>query len=134
MNLSFMAEVDEQKGEDSAEFRSFGERLIDFITFNGQRFDGGYVKKDTTAYIDVAGWLYPASEIRRKDTIVAVDMENQRGIIRHMDRKRFHEVQQRYLRDMRYYRANEKRLKQEYSSEAAKITSVAWWKRYLGMK
>lgn len=134
IDLSFMPEVDVQKDSDNTEFRSLPERLIDFMTFNGQRIDLGYLKQDTVGFIDVAGWLYPASEIRRKDTIVAVDMENQRGVIRHIDRKRFREVWDRYRRDMRYYQANKDRLKREYSAERAKITSVAWWKRYLGME
>lgn len=133
IDLSFMPEVDEQKGTDSVELRSLPERLLDFVTYNGQRFDFGYLKKDTVGFIDVAGWLYPSSEIRRKETIVAVDMENQRGVIRHIDRRRFRETWDRYNRDMRYYRANKARLKREYSAERAKITSVAWWKHYLGM-
>ncbi len=135
IDLSGISLVDIQQDADKVrdDSRSMPQRIQDFATFNGQRVDMGYVKKGTVGFIDVAGWIYPAGEIRRKDTIVAVDLENQRGVIRHMDRAQFKEVWDRYNRDIKYYRSHKEQLEKEYSAQRDKITSVEWWKEYLGM-
>ena len=133
IDLSGITRTDTPKDRTPPELRSLGQRLVDFASFNGQRIDLGYVKRGAVAYIDVAGWLYPSSEIRRKDTIVAVDLENRRGVIRHMDRRRFRETWGRYKRAMSYYRAHKDRLLKEYSAEADRLTSLGFWKSYLGM-
>lgn len=133
IDLSGIMRTDTPKDRTPPELRSLGQRLVDFVSFNGQRMNLGYVKRGTVAYIDVAGWLYPSSEIRRKDIIVAVDLESRRGVIRHMDRRRFRETWGRYKRAMGYYRAHKDRLLKEYSAEADRLTSPGFWKSYLGM-
>ncbi len=113
--------------------RSLIERAEDLATFNGQRFDPGYVKKGRVAVIDAAGWLYPAGQIRRADTIVAIDLPNHKGVIRHIDRERFTHVWTRYKRDMKFYKANRERLNREYAAARSTLTSVMYWKKYLGL-
>lgn len=133
IDLSHIQDADSQKATNVGENRTFPQRIWDFATFNGQRFALGYIKPGPAALIDVAGWLYPGNRIRRRDTIVAVDLENQKGVIRHLDKKRFDEVWGRYKRDMKTYKANEKRLREEYAAARERFTSVAFWKQYLKM-
>ena len=133
IDLTDVQEADSQKNTDMVEIRSYPQRIQDFITFNGQRFDFGYVQRNTYAIIDVAGWLYPSDRIRRKDTIIAVDLENQRGVIRHMDKARFDETWKRYKRDIKFFEDNKERLQKEYSQARDKFISVDFWKGYLGI-
>ncbi len=114
--------------------RSPVDRILDFATCNGQRFDLGYIQKGTHAVIDAAGWEYPAGTIRRKDTLVAIDMQNRRGVIRHMDRTRYRTVWKRLKKDLAYYKTNKERLHREYAAARAGMTSVAYWKNYLGIE
>lgn len=133
IDLSAIYEVDGMKRADAIERRSFPQRLEDYLSFNGQRVDLGYVQKGTAAIIDVAGWLYPADLIRRKDTIVAVDLENQRGVIRHLDRDRFKAVWGRWQEDLKRLKANEAQLREAYSAAAPRMTSREFWESYLGI-
>lgn len=110
------------------------DRIMDFATCNGQRFDGGYIQKGTHAVINAAGWEYPAGAIRRKDTLVAIDMQNRRGVLRHMDRDRYRALWKRLKKDLAYYKANKERLHAEYAAARAEMTSVDFWKRYLGIE
>ncbi len=114
--------------------RSLLERIEDFITFNGQRFGAGYVRKDTDpAVIDYLGWAYPAGKIRRRSTLVVIDLPHHKGAIRHLDRARFKATWERFKRDMKFYKQNKERLDREYSAARASLTSVAHWKKELGL-
>lgn len=131
IDLSSIQEADSQKATNLAEMRTWPQRLWDFATFNGQRFEMGYIKPGPPAIIDVAGWIYPGDRIRRRDTIVAVDLENQKGVIRRLDKKRFEEVWARYKKDVKYFKEHEKELREAYAAKRLEFTSVAWWKGYL---
>lgn len=133
IDLTYIYDADSQKASDSVERRSFKDRMIDFVTFNGQRIDMGYIRKGTYAIIDVAGWLYPADRIRRCETIVAADLENQRGVIRSVDRERFKQVWRRYKADVKQFERDRERLKSEYAASRERFTSVSFWKHYLGI-
>lgn len=134
VDLLDIVDVDAMKENDVAERRSFSQRVIDYITFNGQRIDMGYVKKDTYAVIDVAGWLYPADRIRRKDMIIAIDLENRCGVVRRLDRNRFGEIWRRYKKDMKQFRRDEKRLREAYAAAGIEFCSVEFWEKYLGLE
>ena len=131
VSLADIQTADSQKATNAGEMRSMPQRLWDFATFNGQRLAAGYTKPGPAAIIDVAGWLYPGERIRRRDTIVAVDLENQRGVIRHLDKRRFNEVWGRYKRDLREFKAREAELRRAYGEARERLTSVAFWKQYL---
>ncbi len=133
VDLSLISQVDAQRESDSVERRSLRQRLEDFATFNGQRIDLGYVQRGSSAIIDVAGWLYPADQIRRKDIIVAVDLENQRGVIRHMDRRRFRRVWERYKRDVKELERNGERLRADYAEAGRRFVTQEFWRSYLGI-
>lgn len=113
------------------EARSIGDRLADFATFNGQRFDPGYTQKDKVAVVDAAGWIYPAGKVRRADVLVVVDVPNRLAAIRRRDPKRFHEVWNRYKADMARYRKEKPALDKAYAAARPTLTSVDFWKEYL---
>lgn len=112
--------------------RHMYQRAHDYITSNEQRINAtegkGY------AVIPSGGWIYPAGMIRGKRVLVLVDWYNHKGCIRVKDQERFKAIEKRYTQDLRYYKANKKRLQNEYSARFYKLTSVSYWKDYLDMK
>lgn len=116
---------------DGDKSRSLAERLEDLITDNNQR----YIKKDGAGYavIPLQGWLYPAGAIRGKHKLVVLDWYNRKGTIRTKDVQRYQKIKKRYMRDLKYYKANINRLRKEYAAARAELTSVEYWKNYLKM-
>jgi galactofuranosylgalactofuranosylrhamnosyl-N-acetylglucosaminyl-diphospho-decaprenol beta-1,5/1,6-galactofuranosyltransferase len=111
--------------------RTIAQRLDDFVTDNGQR----YLTSEGKGYavIPMQGWLYPAGVIRGKKKLVIMDWYNRKGAIRAKDAKRYQQIEKRYKRDLKYYKANIDRLKQEYAEARQTLTSVDYWKHYLKM-
>lgn len=116
---------------DGDKSRSLAERLEDLITDNNQR----YIKKDGAGYavIPLQGWLYPAGAIRDKHKLVVLDWYNRKGTIRTKDVQRYQKIKKRYMRDLKYYKANINRLRKEYAAARVELTSVEYWKNYLKM-
>lgn len=112
--------------------RSIPQRLRDLITDNGQRILK--VRGEGYAVIPLQGWVYPAGVIRGKNKLIVIDWYNRKGIIRVKDTKRYSEIKKRYARDLRYYKANIARLRQEYSAARKELTSIKYWKHYLNME
>lgn len=112
--------------------RRLRERAVDFVSWNGHRFfhsaEGGRVEA-----ISIHGGDYPSGKIRKVDTLLAVDWHSRQGVVRRRDTDRFHAIMRRYKADLRIYRANNERLKKEYSEVRAEMTSIAFWKEYLGI-
>ncbi|BDR53617.1 galactofuranosyltransferase [Bombiscardovia nodaiensis] len=107
------------------------QRLEDYVTDNGQR----YLKTQGSGYavIPLLGWVYPAGVIRGKDKLIVIDWYNKKGAIRVKDPERYAAIKKRYNRDMRYYKANVKRLKAEYAAARRTLTSQQYWRKYLKM-
>lgn len=116
---------------DNLGVRSTKDRLWDFITDNNQRF----VERDTGdfAIISDKGWVYPAGTIRNKKYLIAVDLYNQKGAIRTKDTARYKEVMQRYKEDLKKYKEMKTQLEQEYQESRERVTSLVFWKDYLGL-
>lgn len=108
--------------------------MVDFITFNGQRISAGYNIKGKVAIIDAVGWSYPAGKMRQAETIIAVDIFGKKASIRQKDVRRFNEIWSRYKKDVKYYKAHKEELKRAYVAARDKMTSVTFWKQYLGME
>lgn len=117
-------------GEDRP--RSLSERLIDFVSWNGHRF----LRSGSNEHVEVItvhGWDYPAGKIRSCGALLVVDWHGRQGAIRRRDTDRFREIMKRYRADVRTYKANNERLKREYSQARSEMTSVGFWKDYLGI-
>lgn len=114
--------------------RSFVERIRDNMTVNGHRMvRGDYYDKGSVAVISAAGWLYPVDELRKKEYIIAIDAPSKKGIIRKMDKECFNQLWDRFHRDMVEFRANKDRLRKEYEAARSVMTSLPFWKQYLGI-
>lgn len=111
--------------------RSITQRLGDLATDNNQRLitnsGKGY------AVIPVIGWAYPAGVIRGKRYLIMIDWFNRAGTIREKDPKRYSEIMKRYKADVARYKKEKDELAQRYSAARGKLTSLAFWKGYLGI-
>lgn len=112
--------------------RSRTDRAYDLITKNGQKT---IFAKDTkgVAVIGVESWDYPAGKIHMKDTVIAIDPYNRKGVLRRRDAKRFKEIMKRYKEDMAYYKKNKRRIESDYAAKRDMLTSFDFWKDYLGI-
>lgn len=103
-------------------------------TFNGQRFSDSYVEKGKVAVIDNVGWAEPMGKIQHSEYIVSLDLPNRKGIIRTMDKERFKALKGRLRAALKDYSKRKNELDKSYSSALKEMTSVAFWKQYLGLK
>lgn len=112
--------------------RALGERLVDFVSWNGQKAPL-FWDKGGIAVISAAGGVYPAGTIRNHSKILVVDWYNKKGAVRHRDVARYKEIIKRYKQDLKLFKANTKRLHEEYAAARPEMTSVEYWKKYLGI-
>lgn len=112
--------------------RSFGARVEDLITDNGQRLlhtaGRGY------RVIPNVGWAYPAGIIRGTHLLVVVDWYNRKAAIRVKNIAKYQEIVKRYHRDLAWYRRHGEELHQRYAASRAQLTSEAYWRHYLKME
>lgn len=111
--------------------RSLKQRLNDLATDNGQRYL--VTEGEGYAVIPAQGWAYPAGAIHGKKYLILIDWYNRTGVIRQKDVLRFKEVMARYKKDLKEFKAREKELADAYSAARSKLTSVEFWKDYLGI-
>ena len=104
-------------------------------THNGQTGPSWLMKTvpGKVVVVNGVGWAYPKGKIKGAETIVAVDLPGRRASVRRIDRERCKELLERFERDMREYRARKDELARAYSEALPKMTSVAFWKSYLGI-
>ncbi|MCH3968095.1 MAG: glycosyltransferase family 2 protein [Atopobiaceae bacterium] len=101
-------------------------------TLNGQL--GNMAANDAgPVIIEAAGWSYLRGKICGSTTIVAVDAPTKRGVVRHKDPERCREVWDRFRSDLERYDRDKDRIRAEYAAARARLTSVAFWKGYLGI-
>lgn len=112
---------------------SMDRRLFD-ASHNGQRIVNGYIKSGKVAVIDNVGWAMPVGKIQRAETLVVVDIPNRRAAIRRRDQKRYQELCERYKRDKKQLRMRHDELKKAYVEAFPIMTSLHFWKGYLGIR
>lgn len=108
--------------------------IVDRLTLNGQRFTSVFSQKGKVAVIDNLGWQDPRGKLRGVETIVSIDIPNRRGAIRHMDRKRMHDLCKRFSKAMKELASRDAELKEAYAGAKDKLTSLEFWKGYLGIE
>lgn len=111
--------------------RAMSQHLNDFLTNNGQRFI--VTQGDGYAVIPNVGWAYPAGAIRGKKYLIVIDWYNRVGAVRVKDTARYKQIEKRYKADLKRFKANKKQLSEAYAASREKVTSIAFWKNYLGM-
>lgn len=111
--------------------RSLIQRMGDLATDNSQRLVSNAGKG--YAVIPTIGWAYPAGVIRGKRYLIVIDWYNRMGTIREKDTKRYDEIMKRYKADMARYKKEKADLARRYSEARTRLTSMAFWKDYLGL-
>ncbi|WP_420027813.1 glycosyltransferase family 2 protein [Fannyhessea vaginae] len=114
--------------------RSFKQKLIDLITFNGHRFTWLAHSNPEPAIIDVAGWTYPSGVISQREKLLVINRFDGSGTIRTRDVHAFRELYHRFKRDMKFYNDHKTQLERAYQEAMPEMTSVEFWKNYLGIK
>ncbi len=128
------SDITKLSGETNSSYVERVKRRVVREQLTGQRFArSDYYAADAPVIIDAKGYYDPKSRIDHHDTIVAVDIERKRVSIRRVDHERFNELWKRYKDDLKTYRDNKERLKAEYAAAREKLTSVGFWKHYLGI-
>lgn len=111
--------------------RSLASRLYDYATNNGQRIivnnGQGY------AVIPNTGWNYPAGAIHGKRYLIVIDWYNRVGAVREKDPHQYKEIIKRYRKDMKRYNKEISDLTKAYAAQRSRLTSLEFWKHYLGM-
>ena len=103
-------------------------------TINGQLhrslkpFDG-----EAAAVIEHAGWAISYGRIYGKSTFIAIDPNTKRGAIRHMSKERCKQIWGRLSDDIKEYEKNKKEIEALYREARPLITSVPYWRKYLGL-
>lgn len=101
---------------------------------NGNRFEFGIKKNRAAVVIDNVGWADPKGKLYGAETVVSVDVPNRRAAIRNKDRERYAALTQRFKNDIAQLKSRDAELKEQYSNAFARITSVSFWKSYLGIE
>lgn len=112
--------------------RGLSDRFIDLLSCNGQKMTF-FKDKEDIAVISADGNAYPAGQIRNRNKLLVVDWYSKKGAIRCRDIERFKRIVKRYKRDMKYYKANKSKLCDDYAKARPAMTSVEFWKKYLGI-
>lgn len=141
IELKDLHQVNYQQKNDPEELRSIRQQFADEHTFFGQeRTFGPWAKSfnywfdDEVPVIDWVGWLNAFSRLRHHKTLVAVDLEHKKGIIRHMDRARYRELKARWEKDLKRYEDHKDALLAAYATAGRRMTTVDWWEGYLGLR
>ena len=101
-------------------------------SINGQLF--GTLKQyvgPVAVIIANTDWL--VGRVYGVDAVVAIDIPSKRGTIRHRDNDRCKAIWNRLKDDLAEYRANKADIDTLYMESKPIVTSVAYWKKYLGL-
>lgn len=85
------------------------------------------------AIIEATGWSWQPGKLYGVNSVIAVNMQVKQGIIRHRDNRRGREVWERFEKDVRLYESQREELESRYRAVRDRITSVDYWKDYLGI-
>lgn len=113
--------------------RTFLQRGLDFITFNGQRTPLPYTKAGKVAVCEANGGAYTGGELREAEIVVAISVPQRKGAIRYKNQQRFNELWKRYKKDVKEYHDRKDELDKLYHEAFARMTTVKAWKEYLGI-
>lgn len=90
-----------------------------------------FMRKGDVAVIDRGGWAYPKGKLQGVKAVIAIDLQNRKGIVRHSDQERSAVLIERYKKDLALYKADKGKLGREYKAAFPQMTSKDFWKKYL---
>lgn len=104
-------------------------RLLYKLTVNGHLLPAFALKR--TPGIIAYDWFFSSGRNFRYRTLVAVNLSNETGVVRHMDRRRCFLLIRRWRRVMLRYRREHEKIDEAYRQAFAEMTSESFWRRYL---
>lgn len=108
------------------------DRRLSELTYNGHRGPRSYITKGKVAVIDAFDFEHGLGKLPRAETIVAIDIPNRQASIRRRDFARFRELHARFHSLIKELNNREDELRKAYSDALPQMTSVPFWKQYLG--
>lgn len=121
------------KSAEASKVEGIALRAYERQTLNGQLWGNPKPFAGDTQVIHGVGWSYPVGKLYGADTLIAIDNFNKKGIIRHKDPERAKRIWNRFQSDLKYFSTNKEALRKEYSEAASWLTSIEFWKQYLGL-
>lgn len=101
------------------------------ITINGHLLPN-FLLKNHPSVIAFDWFFVPGKNFRRKK-LIAVNPNDNTGCIRTINRKRCFALIKRYKKVIKNYENNHTQIEQQYREHFSKMTSVEFWKEYLGI-
>lgn len=102
-------------------------------SLNGQLFGNLKPFEGSTQIIEGVGWSYQPGKLYGADTLLVINIPGKKGTIRHRDNERCRTIWKRFTDDLEHYRRNETKIKAAYADCRDAITSMEYWKDYLGI-
>lgn len=112
---------------------TISKRLLYRLSFNGHRFIPEKWMKVAPVTIGYDMSYQPNKQALLRQ-LIAVNVSNQTGCLRTIDKKRFRLLQARYKKLVSIYKKNSKNIQESYRSAAAQLTSQEFWERYLELE
>lgn len=106
-------------------------KLMYIITINGHLLPG-FMLKNWPEVIAFDWFFVPGKNYKRKH-LIALNPNDNTACMRTIDRKRCFKLIKRYRKTMKNYKKNHEKISQAYRNEYANITSMEFWKEYLGI-
>lgn len=91
-------------------------------------FDGKPVE-----VIEAVGGSYQPGKLYGKDSLIALNIQNKAGIVRHRDNVRARSIWHRYQQDLHRYHQSKQEIEAAYADIRSVVTSEKYWKDYLGI-
>lgn len=107
------------------------DRILYKLTYNGQRFFPKCNRENVVSvpYNDV----YTPTKTAFQKKLIAFNPITCEGYLLEVDRTQYKKVKARFNRALRSYRKNNERIMKEYADAREQLTSMAFWKEYLGI-
>jgi galactofuranosylgalactofuranosylrhamnosyl-N-acetylglucosaminyl-diphospho-decaprenol beta-1,5/1,6-galactofuranosyltransferase len=117
--------------ENQGKIRTFYQRVKFSNSLNGQLWGKLKPFDGSVAIIEGAGWSNQIGKLYGADTVLAINIQQKTGIIRHRDNERCRAIWKRFENDCARYRKEGEALRKSYSDIREKVTSVEYWREYL---
>ena len=102
-------------------------------TLNGQLFGDLKPSMGPVQIIEGVGWSSQPGKLYGADTLLVINVQSKTGIIRHRDNERCREIWKRFNDDVAEYKKNKAKVEDSYAACRETVTSVSFWKDYLGL-
>jgi GT2 family glycosyltransferase len=111
---------------------SFINKWLLRITFNGHRLIPKRLLRDLG--VTSLDSYYDPESIALHRELIAVNPYTKEAVLRRLDRKKYQVLQRRWRHLFRYYRKNEKKIRNDYRNKREYLTSEAFWNSYLDLQ